>query len=413
MKLKEKEKAATAKLIADAISAQCAEFTIGKPGEKAISYVIVKEGILEVRKTKIGIFSRMKDKMDVGNVTEVIKTMAKVPGISNEVAKVKESLDNLPSAGDVPPFQLLTPKIPINIFYQIIQFFRDVYTRQHTEAAALIRWSQEKNEYYVEIPGGPDGKEQDLSGASVKYKPDPNNKDIIVMDIHSHHEMGAFFSGIDDADEQFTQLYGVVGNIDHSHPTASFRARMHGEDIAEPRVEDIFDVPAYPPTWMEKIKEPPKTFSTEVGDTGWEPPAGYSHIYGADEPPVTEHKWYERGMGESLADYARRMDKIKRGSRGSLPAPSDKVPAQKDGEADEEYFARLNGKKELPPTTGDVLNSDEVLTAQKEIWDVIENELLERAEIYQYRATLVALRDYLVEKLNDVSPGELRAWANS
>jgi PRTRC genetic system protein A len=315
-----------------------------------------------------------------------------------------------------PAFQLLTPKIPIMFFHQIVTFFRDVHTKQGTEAAALIRWNQERQEYYVEIPGGPDGKEQDLSAGSVKYKPDPTNKDIIVMDIHSHHTMTDFFSSIDDADEQFTQLYGVVGNIDHSSPTASFRARMHGEDIATPVIEDIFDISPYPETWMEKIKEPPKSFATEVAGPPWssvteDDRPWMGDVRDADVPPSTQDKWYERRMGESLSDYARRMQDIKNGSRGSLPRD---FPTQKDGEEDEAYLKRITGQtKEPAPTMGDVLNGDEILTAQSEVWDVIENELLERAEIYQHRTPLMALRDYINDKFNEVNTSELAQWAKA
>jgi hypothetical protein len=105
------------------------------------------------------------------------------------------------------------------------------------------------------------------------------------------------------------------------------------------------------------------------------------------------------------------MQDIKNGSRGSLPRD---FPTQKDGEEDEAYLKRITGQaKEPAPTMGDVLNGDEILTAQSEVWDVIENELLERAEIYQYRTPLMALRDYINDKFNEVNTSELAQWAKA
>lgn len=72
----------------------------------------------------------------------------------------------------------------------------------------------------VEIP------EQDGGANSLRYKggDDPD----IVMDIHSHCEMQAYFSPTDNRDEQGFRLYGVLGTI-FTRPTARFRVGVYGD----------------------------------------------------------------------------------------------------------------------------------------------------------------------------------------
>ncbi len=59
------------------------------------------------------------------------------------------------------------------------------------------------------------------SGISVEYE----RMDNVVLDLHSHGKMGAFFSGTDDKDEQGLRLYGVVGGIG-GVPGSPLRVRM-------------------------------------------------------------------------------------------------------------------------------------------------------------------------------------------
>lgn len=68
--------------------------------------------------------------------------------------------------------------------------------------------------------------EQDGSAASLRYK--GGDAPDIVMDLHSHCELAAFFSSTDNADEQGFRLYGVIGNI-FTRPTARFRVGLYGD----------------------------------------------------------------------------------------------------------------------------------------------------------------------------------------
>lgn len=52
-----------------------------------------------------------------------------------------------------------------------------------------------------------------------------------LIEIHSHHQMAAFFSGTDTADEQGFRLYGVLGRLDgeaRSGPEIRLRVGIYG-----------------------------------------------------------------------------------------------------------------------------------------------------------------------------------------
>jgi len=73
--------------------------------------------------------------------------------------------------------------------------------------------------------------------AEVKYE----RVSSTILDIHSHGTMGAFFSGIDDADEQGLRLYMVVGELDTLIPEVKMRLGAYGHFAPVTR-KDIFDV---------------------------------------------------------------------------------------------------------------------------------------------------------------------------
>jgi len=78
---------------------------------------------------------------------------------------------------------------------------------------------------------------QERSGASVEYHTLPS----LIMDIHSHGYFEAFFSMIDDADEQGLRLYMVVGKLDTLLPEEELTLGAYGYFIPL-GIEDAFDV---------------------------------------------------------------------------------------------------------------------------------------------------------------------------
>lgn len=66
---------------------------------------------------------------------------------------------------------------------------------------------------------------QNASGARVSYQMPAGE---ILVDIHSHHAMRAFFSGTDDADDTGLSVSAVVGSI-FSRPEILVRINVYGQ----------------------------------------------------------------------------------------------------------------------------------------------------------------------------------------
>ena len=231
--------------------AQLIGFQLLKTGDKvrtdkAINIVVAKNGTFEIRDTPIG--------------RVAVKTI-ECPGLED----VKEGLS------------LTLPKIPITLLYQIMDLFCNVYEEYETEAMAHIYFDKEQKRYFIDIP------EQEVSGAAVDYKHNEKlEKDyILVMDIHSHHTMGNFFSGTDNSDEKGDRLYGVIGKLDKGGEI-SIRAGA-GKNKIELTVRDVFETPKMNKEWMKNIKE--KVYAPYVY------PRGDARPYGED------YEWYGYGRG--------------------------------------------------------------------------------------------------------------------
>lgn len=147
-----------------------------------------------------------------------------VPGVTDTV---QEEINFLPAG-----------KVPYALFNDIINFFRAVMTvkKAEQEAMAHILWNPEAG-YHIGIPT------QSVSKASVRYDfDDVKQGDVIVVDIHSHNTMGAFFSGTDNNDDRRSICYsGVVGHLEKPEPMTVWRFNV-GEVKKECKFSDIFDV---------------------------------------------------------------------------------------------------------------------------------------------------------------------------
>lgn len=108
-------------------------------------------------------------------------------------------------------FKWTLPKPPVGIYNEVLRFFREIYNTIKSEVFVGVFWNLEQKKYQLYVP------DQEVAGASIKYSRDkgafvdPNL--VHVIDIHSHCNFGAGFSGTDTADEVSTKLFGVIGNI--------------------------------------------------------------------------------------------------------------------------------------------------------------------------------------------------------
>lgn len=179
-------------------------------------------------------------------------------------------------------------KIPGEFFYQIKQFFLDVMDMGPStyEAQVFVVWNETTKDYRIIIP------EQTVSAAAVKYdiKDQLADDDVIILDIHSHNTMGAFFSGTDDRDDKKNPwVSGVFGKLN-----AVFEHKFRfndgcGRHLAM-KAEDVFDFEdarfQTPAEWLAQVKisTPVRYTKPAVTKTGrvdtWDEAFGYTRDSG-------------------------------------------------------------------------------------------------------------------------------------
>lgn len=130
-------------------------------------------------------------------------------------------------------FFLDAGKIPGKLLDEIIAFFRK---DPEKEAAAQIFYDAERKEYRVHYPP------QEAGSCSVVFRRDPEleNDCVLMMDVHSHGRMQAFFSTVDDHDEKGTRLFLVIGRLDKA-VQCRLRAGIAGS-YREVPIADVFEM---------------------------------------------------------------------------------------------------------------------------------------------------------------------------
>ena len=120
--------------------------------------------------------------------------------------------------------------------------------------------------------------EQAVAAARVRYVPPTLPADTtVVLALHSHHALPAYFSGTDDGDEQGLALYAVVGRLDTARPEVALRAGAYGAWLPVPWA-DIFagergafrDVQFDPPAEAETEQASAIGASDDTADAGYE-----------------------------------------------------------------------------------------------------------------------------------------------
>lgn len=131
-------------------------------------------------------------------------------------------------------FHLSAGKIPGSLFREILRFFqRD----PHREAAAQIFYDDKTGSYELHFP------EQKAGVCTVVFDRDMRleSEKVLVMDAHSHGQMNAFFSSVDDHDEKGTRLFLVLGKMGGKMPAWKLRAGIAGH-YRELALSDVFDM---------------------------------------------------------------------------------------------------------------------------------------------------------------------------
>lgn len=176
-------------------------------------------------------------------------------------------IGGLKTGTDKAPIAAIQPlahgnKIPGEFFYQIKQFFLDVMDMGPStyEAQTFVVWNEVTETYRIVIP------EQTVSAAAVRYDIGDllGSDDIIILDIHSHNDMGAFFSGTDDADDKKNPwISGVFGKLSTDMQN-KFRFNDGCGRHFEMNAEDVFDFKdarfQTPAEWIQQVKIQPATY---------------------------------------------------------------------------------------------------------------------------------------------------------
>lgn len=160
-----------------------------------------------------------------------------VPGRDGSIYRIEQMpygcFDCREDGSDV-DFRMTEKKIPYGILTDVVAFFK---RNPLKEAAVQIFYNMETEEYEIYYP------EQKVTSASVIFtrNHDMENDKVLVMDIHSHGTMNAFFSSIDNNDEKGTRLFMVFGNLDKKEITHKLRAGIAG-NYKMLKLNDVFEM---------------------------------------------------------------------------------------------------------------------------------------------------------------------------
>ncbi len=155
-------------------------------------------------------------------------------------------------------FEPALPRIPYSLMAQAISLFRslmdDGKDGPPLEALVHIYWDRVKQQFFLHVPHQYVGK---MSVDAVLDDDALNDERYIhYADLHSHNDMPAKFSLVDDKDERANRVYMVMGRLDRYFPELSVRICNGGHFCAIPAEQVIEPMPTvdFPLEWLERIK---------------------------------------------------------------------------------------------------------------------------------------------------------------
>ena len=261
--------------------------------------------------------------------------------------KLPPGADKLPSMMSPGFSHLPGGKIPIELLSKIGSWFKDIAKETSDEAMAHILWNKDTQEYEIGIPT------QVVAGASVDYTfDDVRPHHVIVLDIHSHNNMGSFWSGRDDKDDaKGIWISGVLGTLGTT-PSISLRYSDRGIFI-KTTFEEVFSNPfsevdfgaTYPKEeWAAKVSlrklQPITSYKAQQATYDYDWPnrgsgsrlsgTGIGYYIGADgelvigEPDPFFNEDGEEGYPQrELTKYHNRMGRFRETHRGGSRSLAD------------------------------------------------------------------------------------------
>ncbi|MFF0828755.1 Mov34/MPN/PAD-1 family protein [Brevibacillus sp. NPDC003359] len=155
----------------------------------------------------------------------------------------------------VPGFQFNLPRIPGILLGMTISFFRAYCEEGENEVMVEIYWDKLQEQYHIYVPKQIVSKNSIISESEIR---DHDNL-LLVMHIHSHNTMPAYFSAVDNRDEVAYMLYGVIGSLNTTEPDLLFRVGKGGIFYNLPahyvfENVDVNSVVAYPKEWHQQVE---------------------------------------------------------------------------------------------------------------------------------------------------------------
>jgi PRTRC genetic system protein A len=125
---------------------------------------------------------------------------------------------------DTPAAAILNvPKIPSTWLYAVLDHARKA---GQPNGGVLRPVEQMYHFHWLESCWRVAVPKQKATTGQVTYR--GGDEASVVLDLHSHHEMGAFFSQTDNRDEQNCRFYAVIGKI-YSRPELRLRVGIYGD----------------------------------------------------------------------------------------------------------------------------------------------------------------------------------------
>lgn len=346
--------------------------------------------------------------------------------------------------------QLLIPKIPFKYWLQVLSWYKDVHTKDSTEASILFFWNTNNVEIPTAYESGREITGLTQDGQLIIYCPDQKNSsglsdftmDTMVpwlrqnttplCETHSHHTMGAFWSGTDNANENMTQFYGVYGQIKTQEPQFLFRyvSGEHKINISHwtlfekpnfvKKIQTIIEIPgqeaaiqetveeidyagpwpmvAYPEDWMAKHA---KSWTTTGASYGYNA-AGYkkgptqaSYGRGATpsnggydpykEWPTGSYDDYEEGYYGGAYGYNQGAGGAKRTTSASTGGDVQGKEVKKNSAKEISSLAQLGKKDE---------DVSEVIETDSSYIEILASEIMDTCDADDMKKLLQELCDY-------------------
>jgi PRTRC genetic system protein A len=131
------------------------------------------------------------------------------------------------------------PRVPATYLQKMLELSIEACVGKAAPVEALFHliWNEEENRWRLDKPA------QEANGGSVRPLDDAvgSSYHLATIELHSHHQMPAFFSGTDDADEQGFRVYAVIGEI-FTQPKIRVRVGCFGH-FQEIPAESVFEMP--------------------------------------------------------------------------------------------------------------------------------------------------------------------------